>query len=244
MIFEYCPNGSLCDEISDDGGIPLDRFFSIAQQLLSALAFMHSQGVAHCDIKPSNVLIDIHGRPKFADFGIAQTRTRPLDEQTAGTWAFLAPEVLTHTATDRFKADVWALGVTFTFMLDGVLPWPTVPGRMREAVLKGSYLIMRKIPAPLADLIRWMFVVKPEARWSADQLLKHAYFAEQEGIARRKALAGVTALEPLGPSRLRSSFAGPLVRSRTDIVARQRERPIAKTQSHQLISYIRQRDGF
>jgi serine/threonine protein kinase len=180
-ILELCKNGCLADEVnaSHRKGLSLDRFTSVASQLLSALEYCHGKGIAHRDIKPANILIDEYGRPKLADFGVARVREGNDDDGEAGTWAFLAPEVLLKQAGDRSKADVWALAVTFAFMLDAFLPWPSVPGRMYDAIVHGQYVVSRQIPGLLADLLRRMFVVKPDQRATAEQLRKHPFFGGQ-----------------------------------------------------------------
>jgi serine/threonine protein kinase len=178
MILEYCRNGCLTDEIdaTDGKGLTLERFTHVAMQLLSAIEYCHARGIAHRDIKPPNILIDEHRRPKVADFGVSCAGGTETDAE-AGTWAFLAPEVLLKQKTDRTKADIWALGVTFAYMIDTFLPWPQVPGRMFDAIVHGSFVITRSIPGQLSDLFKGMFTVRPEARPSAAELRKHPFFA-------------------------------------------------------------------
>jgi serine/threonine protein kinase len=182
MILELCKHGSLVTEVqaTENKGLDMKRFTSIATQLISALDFCHSQNISHRDIKPANILIDDYGRPKLADFGIAGRGVEDRSHVGAGTWAYFAPEVLMNQSTDRCKADVWALGVTFAYCLEGHLPWPTNRATMYQSIMYGAYTINRNIPPVLADLLYRMFTVNPEARWSASQLKDHPFFTQQE----------------------------------------------------------------
>jgi serine/threonine protein kinase len=173
LIFEYCPRGSLQTELNANPGrgIPLDSFASISSQLIDALACCHSKGISHCDIKPGNILLDEYGRPKLTDFGIAGLFAM-------GTMAYVAPELLTDPSADRKKADIWALGVTFVYLLDGELPWPDDLLERRLAILGGEFALERELPSSLKHMIYKMMAVDANARWSAEQLKGHPYFAD------------------------------------------------------------------
>ena len=96
-------------------------------ELADALAYAHSQGIIHRDVKPSNVLIDRHGRVKLTDFGIAAIANRG-DEQltgnasTMGTPHYMAPEQYQDAAHVDAKADVYSLGVVLYELLTESLP--------------------------------------------------------------------------------------------------------------------------
>ena len=88
-------------------------------EISDALAFMHSKGVIHHDIKPDNILIsDNHIR--ITDFGISAHIVRT-EEAQRGTMDFLPPEVAHEDSTnediDLSKKDVFAMGVTGFLML-------------------------------------------------------------------------------------------------------------------------------
>ena len=88
--------------------------------------------IVHRDISPENVLVSYAGMVKVVDFGIAKAaQSESLDphRQVKGKFAYMSPELLVGGNCDR-RADVWALGVTFYWMLCGSKPFS---GRTRAS---------------------------------------------------------------------------------------------------------------
>lgn len=124
IILEYCTGGSLDQIIKMKGKIDPPELYTMCKQIINALMVVHSLGIAHRDIKPQNILLDNHHRPKLADFGLAQQITKSeLSERFSGSLPFKSPEILNMRPYDPFLGDVWALGVTFYYMAFGALPW-------------------------------------------------------------------------------------------------------------------------
>jgi serine/threonine protein kinase len=96
------------------------------KQLLSALAYMHSLGMIHRDIKLDNIVF-LSGEEsvsiKIIDFGTAvQTAHKIIHNYPiAGTLSYLAPEVLTETLTE--KSDIWSSAVLMYILLTGASPF-------------------------------------------------------------------------------------------------------------------------
>lgn len=112
LVMEYIEGGTLADRLAAGTVAELDAG-RLAEQLLGALSHIHAAGVVHRDVKPSNVLIDVEGRARLTDFGIAQpedaTRITSTGE-VIGTLKYMAPEVLEgQQAAER--SDLYACGV-------------------------------------------------------------------------------------------------------------------------------------
>ena len=122
---EYMAGGSLVARLDD--GLEFGEIAKLANQTLSALVFLHDQGIMHRDLKPANILCMTPGHYKIADFGVSREVAPLLSKQ--GTAEYMAPEVHDRTPYS-FPADIWSLGVVLFEFLDS-LPdgFPGVHGR-------------------------------------------------------------------------------------------------------------------
>jgi 3-phosphoinositide dependent protein kinase-1 len=105
-----------------------------ANQLISAIEFIHSRQVIHCDLKPQNIVLTSGGDLKLTDFGSAIFLTdagkcfSSVDSNRnhgsiMGTAEYASPEVIRGTISPSFGIDLWSLGCIFYTMWEGVSPF-------------------------------------------------------------------------------------------------------------------------
>ena len=126
-VLEFAENGSLALFIRKTGGFGEDIAKFYFAQIWHAVAYVHSFGIAHMDIKLDNILLDEFFNAKLADFGVSVdvSATGGFADWFWGTAGYMAPEVahLLPTETyDAYKADVFSLGMWLYVMLFGEFP--------------------------------------------------------------------------------------------------------------------------
>ncbi len=128
LVMEFVEGQSLADLIGRHGALPEAQVLGWAAQLLDALAYCHSLGVIHRDIKPQNVIIRPDGRAVLVDFGLVKLWD-PRDPRTKtamrgmGTPEYAPPEQYEAAAshTDP-RSDLYSLGATLYHALTGQAP--------------------------------------------------------------------------------------------------------------------------
>ena len=126
LAMTYIQGKPLSDLIASTGPLALELAQSIAEGILHGLSAAHAQSIIHRDIKPSNILITEDGTPKIVDFGLARSVNEEKQLTAAGemvgTAYFMAPEQGLGNAVDH-RADLYALGGTFFYMLSSRYPF-------------------------------------------------------------------------------------------------------------------------
>lgn len=177
LVMEYCKNGT----IKEMNKLEKNKFIFYAKQLLEVLHYCHSQKIAHRDIKPENIFLDEYDRAKLGDFGLAcKFKNQELSNSKCGSLMFAAPEILSTSEFDPFKADIWALGITFYYMATGHYPFSDQHiDTLRDSILSGQVFFTDEDVNPkIQYLIKKMTSKDPMFRPTADQLLKFPLFSK------------------------------------------------------------------
>ena len=137
IALEYVPGESVLDHVRRTSP-GLDGILDLVRQMADGLSAAHRRGIIHRDIKPSNVMVDIDGRVKVLDFGLAKMEAWGVDEaaptwtrdpgnasgdrRVIGTVAYMAPEQALGQEVDA-RADIFSLGVVLYELLAGRQPF-------------------------------------------------------------------------------------------------------------------------
>ena len=124
VVMEYLGGGSLAQMLQREGPLSPARVAAIGADICDALAYAHSSGVIHRDLKPDNVVFTESGQLKVSDFAVAGAALGGDLAATGaliGTLSYLAPEVLGGAEPDA-GADIFALGVVLFKALTGRSP--------------------------------------------------------------------------------------------------------------------------
>ena len=166
IISEYCSGGDLMTLTQRKPDIIMANIFKYTEQILSALAFIHSNNIAHLDIKPPNIFLDSYGRLKVADFGLA-TVCQPGEKRNriCGSALFLPPEMLRKQEYDPFKADVWAFGLTIYFIVTKSIPWANMEVSKALQIIEAFHPDLPKNCHPaVRALINQCLTINPNLR--------------------------------------------------------------------------------
>lgn len=95
LVTELCSGGELFDYLAEKGRLNEDETRVLFGQLCLAVAYVHSKGIVHRDLKLENVLLDERCRVKLGDFGFTREFERgSLLETFCGTTGYASPEML------------------------------------------------------------------------------------------------------------------------------------------------------
>ncbi len=148
----------------------------VLRRLCHTLSYLHSEGVVHGDLKPSNVSLRVDATPVLVDFGVTalfeggHSRDRILahDSRLAGTLQYMAPEQLRGQFVDA-RADLYALGCMLYLVVTTKLPFRAAsPEKIVSNHLDGEYRppgeLVDGLPDELDALIRRLLASEPDRR--------------------------------------------------------------------------------
>ena len=125
----------------------------------SALRLLHSRGMLHLDVKPSNIIVDQEGVSHLIDLGLALPKTG-VNGIKAGTLGYMAPELFDGVADEG--TDIYALGQVLLQLLNGKPP---------SLEIGVPPVIPQWIPGPLASVLRRMVHSRLDNRYSARETM-------------------------------------------------------------------------
>ena len=211
LVMEFVNGRDLASEVEESGPLSVADAVHCTLQAARGLSYAHTQGVIHRDVKPANLLRDAGGLVKVADLGLARLGSGPgagdghgLTQAggIVGTVDFMAPEQALDSTTIGPRADIYALGYTFYFLLTGQPPYtaPSLMGLLlqhREAPVPNLCELRPDVPAEVEAVFRRMVAKQPDERPPT----MAAVVEQLEGLQDRvAALRERPAFQPSGPA--------------------------------------------
>jgi hypothetical protein len=157
---EYFPKGSLNRPLAR-GKMSLDKAIDLILRICEAVAHAHARGIAHGNLKPSNIFFNASGEPVVVDFGFAADLEHEAGGaagagKALGKIEYQAPERRFEAQKPSQRADIYSLGAIFYEMLMGFpplgeFPWPAD--------------VQSDFPEPLQSILEKCLAVRPEARY-------------------------------------------------------------------------------
>lgn len=178
IVMEYVPGRDLNAMVMDEGPLPMDKAVDYVRQAAEGLAHAHERGMIHCDIKPSNLLVDAAGVVKILDLGVARlSEEEEVDDDSdatkpplGGTIDYQAPEHARGAADFDRRADIYSLGCTLYCLLAGHPPFPS--GSQTKRILQHQTQpppdlrsIRPEIPEDLNAICMKMLAKNPDERY-------------------------------------------------------------------------------
>jgi serine/threonine protein kinase/WD40 repeat protein/DNA-binding winged helix-turn-helix (wHTH) protein len=205
LVMRFLRGGSLADALTQDP-LQVERVTRLVDQVGSALAAAHRQGVIHRDVKPSNILLDEEGNTYLADFGIAKDLAA--SERTApgivgASLLYAAPEQIRGEAVTP-RTDLYALGIVLYEALVGEHPFADAPDmavierHLRDPLPRAADR-RTDLPAGVDEVIATATTKDPELRFPD---------AESMAVAFREAVASTTTVSRASPLVTRNPYKG------------------------------------
>lgn len=169
LAMELC-HGDLLDAINICGMPPYHQIRSEFAEIVSGVAYLHSIGIAHLDIKPENILRTQRGWV-LADFEFAKSFANgERIRNSQGTIYYAAPELLQPEpfSVEMAPIDIYALGALLYVMSVHAVPFEGEDNRdIRRAILSGIYDLPEWIPPEISYIISFCMDMNPARRPSA-----------------------------------------------------------------------------
>jgi len=178
IVMEYVDGSDLLDMVKKGGPMEIRRACHYIRQVAIGLDFAFRSGIIHRDIKPGNVLIDRRGHAKILDMGLARFYKDTADMLTVkyddkivlGTADYVAPEQVANSHNVDVRADIYALGASFYFLLAGhpAFPSGTVSQKLLWHRTKDPTPIRQirpEVPEDIASMVAKMMAKDPAKRY-------------------------------------------------------------------------------
>lgn len=213
LVMELVTGGELFDRIVEKGSYTEKDAADLIKQVLSAVSYMHDEGVVHRDLKPENLLYyspDEDSKIMISDFGLSKMEESGLMATACGTPGYVAPEVLAQKPYGK-AVDVWSIGVISYILLCGYPPfYDENDANLFAQILKGEFEFdspyWDDISEEAKDFIRNLMCVDVEKRLTCSYALKHCWITGAQSERNIHATVSEQLKKNFAKSRWRQAY--------------------------------------
>jgi serine/threonine-protein kinase len=180
LAMELVEGTTLDAQLAESGHLALDEALAIVREVAGALAHAHANGIVHCDLKPSRIVLVAGGGVKVKDFGVARSHAdvrMTSSDIFVGTPTYSAPEAEDPEDLDA-RSDLYSLGIIMFEMLQGYPPFAAASlvelvKAHREHRFPAMDRLRHPIPESVWSLMDRLCRKNPDDRFqSAEELLE------------------------------------------------------------------------
>lgn len=183
-----CYKMNLLNYVSNIKNISNHQCYYLFQELALGVSLLHSNRIAHLDLKLENVVLDDNNMPIIIDFGFAAADVVS-HTSFCGSYSYVAPEVIKNIPYNPYKADIWSLGVLFYAIICQTFPFnidsfesvmPSSPETkisfLFDRICKQQIVYPDYLPLSAKNLLSAMLDRNPSTRYDINQVLADPLF--------------------------------------------------------------------
>jgi len=196
LVMEYCDGGTL-KHLCTASTPKEPQIAYIVREILQGLAYLHNQEVIHKDVKSDNILLNVSGEIKLADFGLCGEAKNVKMHGIVGSISYMSPEMI-HRCGYDFSLDIWSLGCIMIELVEKYPPYYNEPciKALMEIATKGAPALKKpkKYSKDFRDMLGKCLRFDPHMRSTAQQLLLHKFISRACTKESMASLCGATFL--------------------------------------------------
>ena len=195
---------SLAERLVREPRLPIQEARRLLAAVAEALAYAHSRGVVHRDVKPDNIMLDrASGRPLMTDFGIARAAQGDsrltVTGVAIGTPAYMSPEQALGERELDGRSDIYSLGVIGYQLLAGETPFkasntPAMLVKHISETPRSLAMLRPDAPSGLTHAISKSLAKKPDDRWNDAMGFRDALLDTREATHHEPVVDGQAGL--------------------------------------------------
>lgn len=172
VVMPWLAGSTLADLLAAGRRPPLPVALWLARQTAEALGALHVAGWMHGDVKPSNIFVSPSGHATLLDLGFVRRPEETgcvVDRCVAGTFHYIAPEMITSALRPDIRSDLYSLGVTLYELLTGRLPFvgrslAELAEQHRQSEPPEIRSLAPRLPLDVARLVHQLLAKEPLRR--------------------------------------------------------------------------------